>query len=337
MECAGRAAAFCYSRRVPRHGLRQKAGALLYDAPRFVSSIASPKRWVEFRNRDERLTIDPKTGGAHCEWMFTSDLHLCSVYPITGRWLLSRATAQWPIRFDEQRLLSGPPRVSFIIGHRGASRVPLLLRTIASIGAQRGARIECIVVEQSAQPLIRAQLPEWVRYVHTPIASDDEPYNRSHAFNAGAIEARAPLLVLHDNDFLVPAHYAAQLAQRHDEGHEFIDLKRFMFYVSREDIGEVERVVQNSPGGGSVAVDRKAYDEIGRFDESFVGWGGEDNEFWERAMTRRVYAFGYLPFIHLWHPSQMEKASAQAGGGAARFRELAAIPPEERIARLRKG
>jgi len=93
-------------------------------------------------------------------------------------------------------------------------------------------------------------------------------------------------------------------------------------------------VVQNSPGGGSVAADKKAFGEIGRFDESFVGWGGEDNEFWERALTRRAYSFGYLPFIHLWHESQSEKPSAQAGGGAARFNELARIPAEERIRRL---
>lgn len=331
---------------MPRFGLRQQAGAVLYDWPRFLGSIAPRRAWVRYHNRNERLTFDPLTGGARCDWLYTSDLHLSAVHPVTGRLLMQRAITQWPIEFRRSLLSDGIPRVSFIIGHRGVARAPLLLKTIDSIAAQREVSVECIVVEQSVKPLIRSSLPEWVRYVHTPITSDDQPYNRSHAFNAGVSEARAPLLVLHDNDFLVPTRYAAELARRHDEGHEFIDLKRFMFYVRREDNDRVlqsvnlssvvpERVVQNLTGGGSVAADRKAYDEIGRFDESFVGWGGEDNEFWERALTRRVYSFAYLPLVHLWHEAQREKPEAQTKGGVARYAELSRIPPVERIARLR--
>ncbi len=301
--------------------------------------MATRRGWVRYRNRNERLTIDPKTGGARCEWIYTSDLHLCAVYPFTARWLLQKTTAEWPIESAERPATDGTPRVSFVIGHRGEARAPLLLATLASIAAQREVPIECIVVEQSTRPFIQSRLPEWVRYLHTPIASDDLPYNRSHAFNAGAAMAGAPLLVLHDNDFLVPSFYARELARRHDDGNEIIDLKRFMFFLGRDDdfVPGVtpERVVQNSPGGGSVAVDKNTYDALGGFDESFIGWGGEDNEFLDRASTRRLYTFGYLPFVHLWHAPQAEKAANEATAGRARLEELARIPREERIARLR--
>jgi len=296
--------------------------------------MSTSRGWVRYRNRNESLTLDPHTGGARCDWMYTSDLHLCAVYPFTARWLLRRATAQWPIESAERPKIDGAARVSFIIGHRGETRAPLLLKTLASIAAQRGVPIECIVVEQSAQPVTQPRLPQWVRYLHTPIASDDEPYNRSSTLNAGAAIANAPLLVLHDNDFLVPADYATELAKRHDEGHEFIDLKRFMFY-RRRDSDVPERVVQNLLAGGSVAADRRAYDEIGGFDESFVGWGGEDNEFWDRASTRRAFAYAYLPLVHQWHAPQPEKAADEVNAGRAKFEERMRIPAAERIRLLR--
>jgi len=95
-------------------------------------------------------------------------------------------------------------------------------------------------------------------------------------------------------------------------------------------------VIQNVRGG-SVAITREAYDTIGGFDESFVGWGGEDLEFWERAETRRATRFGYLPMIHLWHAAQPEKLQVQDAPAIKRYFELAAVPVEERIARLRRG
>jgi hypothetical protein len=316
--------------------VRAHAGALVYDWPRFLRSmLAGRGGWTRFRNRNERLTIDPATGGVRCEWQFSSDLHLCNISPLAARMLMRRALKDWPIASAQQPSVSGKPRVSFVIGHRGESRVPQLLATIATIAAQRHVPIECIVVEQSARAILPAHLPSWVRYIHTPIESDDLPYNRSHAFNVGAEAARAPLLVLHDNDLLVPVDYAREIAARHDEGWEMIEVKRLIFYLGKAATATPERVSQNFLGGGSVVADRKAYFDIGGFDESYAGWGGEDNDFWERAATRRCWTFGYLPLIHLWHPPQREKTEGGLTEGQKRYYERAKIPPEERIAALR--
>ncbi len=72
--------------------------------------------------------------------------------------------------------------------------------------------------------------------------------------------------------------------------------------------------MQNAEAGGSIALSRDAFHAIGGYDESFVGWGGEDNEFWERAQTRRVWPYGYLPFVHLWHAPQPEKLQPSRRG-----------------------
>ncbi|HET8797194.1 MAG TPA: galactosyltransferase-related protein [Thermoanaerobaculia bacterium] len=326
--------------------LRHHAGALVHDWPRFLRAMAAGRGgWVRFHNRDERLTIDPGSGGAWCEWRFSSDLHLCKLSPLASRALLRRALRDRPIAFAADRATSDAPRVSYVIGHRGEDRLPLLLATLATIAAQRDAAIECIVVEQSARALLPPHLPSWVRHLHTPVASDDAPYNRSAALNAGAEAARGSLLVLHDNDLLLPADHARAIVALHDAGWEMIDAKRFVFYFDRHATEIVtserripferssEKVSQNFLAGGSIAADREAYFAIGGFDEAFVGWGGEDNDFWERASTRRAWAFGFLPIVHLWHAPQREKVGSVAEG-VKRYHARTNIPAAERIAEL---
>jgi hypothetical protein len=68
-------------------------------------------------------------------------------------------------------------------------------------------------------------------------------------------------------------------------------------------------------------------------DESFVGWGGEDNEFWERASLRRVWHWGEMPLVHLWHPAQLGKHRA-GSATLQRYEALSAIPPAARIQAL---
>ena len=349
--------------------LRMWVGAALYDWPRLEMSLRGLGRyrhlrtpWIAMRNRNERLTMDGR--GARCEWIYTSDLHIAKVFPSAGARLMRRALRDWPVDLAEtmpistsssrQPIVNGEqsanrqptPDVSFVIGHRGLDRLPHLLATLRSVAGQQDVRIECIVVEQSVAPEIAALLPPWVRHLHTPVPSVDYPYNRAWAFNAGARIARGRVLVLHDNDMLCPARYAAEVVERVADGWSFLELKRFLFYFDEMRTRETfktnqipshapENVLQNAQGG-SIAVARDAFFAIGGFDESFVGWGGEDNEFWERAeTTKSVYAFGYLPLIHLWHSPQMGKQSVDAPA-VRRYRELNAIPAMERIRMLQE-
>lgn len=321
--------------------LRRRLGALIYDWPRFLRHAAGD--WTRLRNRNERLTRDAH--GARCEWEYSSELHIANVYPATSRWLLRLALRDWPVELrDDARNVSDAPAVSFVIGHRGTERLPNLRATLRSIASQSGAAIECIVVEQSARPEIARELPSWVRYLHTPVDAGVE-YNRSAAFNAGAKTARGELLVLHDNDMLVPQRYAVEVAARAAEGWRFIDLKRFVFYASEHDSRaiwdgaplrpDLTTTITQNVRGGSIAVAKSAYAAIGGFDESFIGWGGEDNEFWERAEVHGgVYKFGYLPMLHLWHRAQPGKQDRENAPAVRRYFEMRDVPPAERIRRL---
>ena len=327
--------------------VRTTLGVILKDIYRYVPAIFLPGQgYLRICNRSERLRRSPDGSGYVCDWRWTSDLHAPKFIPALGRLLMKKALADHSVTLaDAAPLGVTPPEVSFIIGHRGMSRLPHLLATLRSIAAQRGAAVECIVVEQDVISQLGPHLPIWVRLVHTPPPSSDMPYCRSWAFNIGARHARSAVLVLHDNDLLVPMDYAAHLVNRVLQGYEVVNLKRFIFYLTQAHTEAVfdgraglsdsapDVIVQNTEGGGSIAITRVGFDQIGGMDESFIGWGGEDNEFWERAQTVRMWPWGNLQLVHLWHAAQPGKLDTEHHT-ALHYRDLEKINPRARIARL---
>lgn len=328
--------------------MRALAGIVAKDLPRYVRALAPHRErgYLSVCNRGERLMPAPVGDGMRCDWRWTSDLHAPRHLPALGTWVMRRALADHPVRSAASPMCQGEAQVCFVIGHRGEERLPLLLATLGSIAAQEGARIECIVVQQERDNTLAGRLPAWVRLVHTPPPGPSMPFCRSWAFNVGGMHATAPVLVLHDNDMLVPAGYASQVLAHMDSGWDAVNLKRFVFYLDeahssaylRGSAGLLDRpplaITQNLEGG-SVAITREAFERIGGMDESFVGWGGEDNEFWERAATLRAWTWGELSLVHLWHAAQPGKHDA-ANPMLAHYRSLSSIPVQERIAILRQ-
>lgn len=333
--------------------LRGQAGTLVFDRPRFawplLLSSVLPRRWAGFHNREERLVRGPSKIGFDCDWRWTSDLTVAKVFPTAGVRLLRAAVAEWPIelRAAPTSPRASGPDVSFIVGHRGEERLPHLLATLASLLGQKGCATEILVVEQSEAPLLEGKLPAGVRRVHQIPPRDGMPYSRSWAFNRGAREARGRFVVLHDNDVLVPSRYAAEVMRLGQAGYEAMRLQRFVFYL---DQGSTARVCEAGAAGSSlqgttglefvrqnceghtIAVNREAYLKIGGHDEAFLGWGGEDNEFYDRCRLLRLHPWGYLPFVHLWHAPQPGKLRPE--GALAHLDEAMAVPREDRTRRL---
>ncbi len=314
------------------------------------------------RNRNDDISVCAHGGGVRCECEHTRRLHLCAVFPITGSWLLRKSQKDHPIRLqsrpqhvsetlicqNESGAISESPQVSFLIGHKGKARLPHLLATLKSIAAQAEVSFECIVIEQNEEIQIKDALPDWAIYLHAPHEKSGALYNRSRAFNDGARMARGDVLILHDNDMLVPMDYAVEACRKQQAGFEVAQLKRFVFYLNEvnskqiSDTGSMMKrtpcdyVIQNLCGGGSVAISRQVYWDIGGMDEDFIGWGGEDQEFWDRSLTRKVWEYGGLPIVHLWHAAQSGKRVVNGMGAhtADLTKARRALSPEARINRL---
>ena len=257
---------------------------------------------------------------------------------------MRNALRQWALGDGRQARVVRKPDISFVVPHRGTERVPLLLSVLNSILAQTDVTVECIVVEQNQRREVD-DLPDGVRYIHLPHPTDAAGWRKSWAFNVGVEAAQADIVVCHDGDILVPQRYAAEVLVRLGKGYEVAHLQRFLFCMGRSDtdaflqsgvlsVFTPERVRQNWQGG-TVAIRKDAFWRIGGYDERFVGWGGEDNEFYDRCRTISGWHSGYLPFVHLWHESQPEKMSRDRVANCQRLDSLLKRPADERIIALR--
>ena len=268
---------------------------------------------MDFHNRAETLTYCSDGPGAICNSKWTSDLNVGRIFPGVANRLLMATLADWPIDLAD-RLPPQPaqgPLVSFIVGHRGLERLPHLLATLRSILGQRDVRFECLVVEQSWDSILAGRLPEGVNHFHLRPPVADLRYSRSWAFNAGARQARGDILVFHDNDTLVPAAYGREIARLMARGYQAARLQRFVFYLGGQDTkaffaagrlpaSTAPEYCRQNCEGVTLAVERQAYFDVGGHDEAFLGWGGEDNEMFDRLRTMRslrAWVFADGPFV----------------------------------------
>jgi hypothetical protein len=297
--------------------IHEFVGVMLKDWLRYESDLRfNQHKYLMLQNRVERIAAGPEDLGYVCLWPHTSKLHAPLVMPHLGRQLLKVCMAKSTFQLKESRTEDSEIILSVLIGHRGMERLQLLLLTLRSIAAQTEVNLECIIIEQDTESLIREYLPEWVRYLFLKTETSSNVYNRSAGFNHGVKHARGKILLLHDNDMLMPNTYCKDIVTLVSRGYEAINTKRYVFHLTRShsekitsSLGEIpieapEYIIQNLEAGGSMAITRTAYFAIGGMDEEFVGWGGEDIEFWKRCSLLKRWIWGYQPILHLWHQSQ---------------------------------
>lgn len=317
---------------------------LILKAPKLAESLGLS--WLDLCNRSEALQFDPVTGGRICQWQFSSKLTVARFFPKLGGKLLHHCLKYWPVNLDSSSnfRLNPNPEVSIIVGVRGNNRLSQFLSCLASLKAQKKVDFEIIIVEQSWKKEFENLLPEGIRYFYQKCPLKETPYNRSWAFNFGVKQAKGKYVILHDADMIVPEMFAESVASVLKRGIEAVRLPRLIFYLDQQTSEYfqcnkslpkeifIDEVVANNRT--PVATTKEAYLSIGGHDESFWGWGGEDDEFIDRLRTLKISEGGYLPIIHLWHPIAPKKANGDRNAQLCDDRLM--IPAQERIYRLRE-
>jgi hypothetical protein len=76
----------------------------------------------------------------------------------------------------------------------------------------------------------------------------------------------------------------------------------FSDYLREGPDGELVQHIAHSFSSGAVAISRECFENIGGYDERFVGWGYEDLEFAWRCQKRWPHRRVEGELRHLWHP-----------------------------------
>ncbi len=220
-------------------------------------------------------------------------------------------------------------KVSVIIPHGGAARLPHLLATLAVLRQHTGVG-EIIVAEMGEHPVAEAAAARWADS-HL-FLEHSGAFERARALNAGAALARFELVLWHDNDLLAPpALIGRAVAEMHERQLDFLIPYTSIRYLNEDDSAAVMRGERRTadcratytfhshgtPGcsGGIGLVKAEFLRHHGGFIEGFRGWGGEDN-----AWNRKVQLLGRaaptrvrdLHVAHLHHPTSGGDSTVRA-------------------------
>lgn len=180
------------------------------------------------------------------------------------------------------------------------------------------------------------------------------PWSRGAAINAGAREAGSwDVMVIADADTIpevAPIHKAVEIAtatngaiRPHNTLWMMNPVETLKFIAGGP--GSVKRSKRSlvNLGGGLLVVSREAWDRVGGYDESFVGWGHEDTHLNTRLLLEAHWDRIPGKAWHLFHPRddgkteqrfrnkrkamvlQMQHEDAIAAEGARRGWDIGAV------------
>jgi glycosyltransferase involved in cell wall biosynthesis len=135
--------------------------------------------------------------------------------------------------------------------------------------------------------------------------SEPKPFARAFAFNQAVAQSTNDTLFLCDADFSLPKELV-QTVSAYTRFNSFWFPIVFYLYKNKPTYYAKGNGQWMTYGGkGILAAKRSAFEQAGQLDESFVTWGGEDEEFWLRCHAKGfcIIRTREPNLLHHWHPS----------------------------------
>lgn len=196
---------------------------------------------------------------------------------------------------------------SYIICHSATSEYRTRnLNVLIKYLRKNFSNVEIIVAEQGATKSTIDNIDQHVFIESTGI------FRKSELINKAVIASHSEILILNDNDIILDIRAYEDMLKDLEEFQavnpysKVIDLPldvtdRFIDTLDRIDYSRGTSRTSIVFAGGVIGIRRRDFCRIGGFDESFVGWGGEDD-----ALTHKIYSLctnktlNYVSY-HLWH------------------------------------
>ena len=200
----------------------------------------------------------------------------------------------------------------------GGPRVQNLLRVAQALNFQTRTDFTLAIVEQDSEPCNRALLEDLADvYVFDPYGG---PFSRARAINAGARLAEKNIGIL-DSDLLpgfdfvehgleylamtgvvLPFTYVHYLTETTSGGIQADAAAQYPDLLRNPALWPPSIKVSHESVGGALWIARDIFDAVGGYDEHFVGWGVEDNDFFNRLVQVAQVVRLNKHMFHLWHP-----------------------------------
>lgn len=172
------------------------------------------------------------------------------------------------------------------------------------------ANVDVILVEQDKHSKI-SHLPLKVRHI---FLKSEKPYNKSWAFNVAVKEAKSDIIVFADSDLIMDPNQfieAVKLLEKYEMVNPYnsvVDLQPNesnhqldqLLLIDRPGRGETDH--QKVPLCGGICIFRKsAILRIGGWNESFIGWGAEDDFISHKVKSFLSWTECKNKCFHLYH------------------------------------
>jgi glycosyltransferase involved in cell wall biosynthesis len=224
-----------------------------------------------------------------------------------------------------------------------------LRRALSSIALQRGVdgQIEVVVTDDGSTDNTAQVVREFANSVDFPVKFTTHPHTNfqlARCRNEGVTASRAPYLLFLDGDCILPPdHVAIHLARRKPGvvmGGHFMRIDQctslkideaairqgdFLNWISGKEIQFVRKLdlrwrfyqwlhhpTKPKLFGNNIGIWRSDYERINGYDETFEGWGCEDDDLrlrLRRAGVRIESILRWTNTFHLWHPTEPSQPS----------------------------
>ena len=139
--------------------------------------------------------------------------------------------------------------------------------------------------------------------------SENLPFTRAIAFNKAVLQSTNDLIFICDADFTIPENIVGMVNKFTNSQQVWFPIVFYLYKNKPEFYSKKNGEWMIWGGKGILACQKKDFLKIGMIDETFIGWGGEDEELWQRFHKNRyvVIRNRCKELLHHWHPSENPK------------------------------